>query len=474
MTRRAWFLVFSTVCALGLAVAPSARGADATDSHRRLALDLLPALRTTAFSQAAADSDSSLDDYLGDMADSTGDWFGMSAAERDTAGLDSALAWRLEHFDEEPRIRPWRLGAGPYLAFNRVDGPVYGGAAWIGEQRFFGRFQGELRYAVGPNEWLGGGSYRKNLLARNARWMVRLEGGRETASMNRDHPDFLLSSIRAFLTGHDRKNYFRRDGVELSIGRESATTRLIAGYRDNLERPLRTTTTWNLTNTDLSQVSNLAASRGRARELSLLATARLPLVPVTVEVSHQTSGPSLGSDFDYRRIRATASGEFGLGRLATLVPQVFYGRLSGIPTPQQSFYLGGSHSLRSLSSSARAGTHMAVARLDVIGAFDVLEAMRLPHPDALPLQIGAFATAGAAWGVDPFGGPTVPGGEWPRKESWITEAGVALIYQPGIPDPTHFIRINYAFPLGPGRESIHWSASYTRAIDFLRPLGGED
>jgi hypothetical protein len=34
--------------------------------------------------------------------------------------------------------------------------------------------------------------------------------------------------------------------------------------------------------------------------------------------------------------------------------------------------------------------------------------------------------------------------------------------------------VNYAFPLGPGRESIHWSASYSRAIDFTRPLGGGD
>jgi hypothetical protein len=458
--------------AAGMCIAAGAHGEPSADTHARVALALLPALPGARFSEAAADSDSSLDEYLGEMADSTGEWFGLSAAPRDTAGLDSSLAWHLDHIEEEPRPRPLRLGGSPYAAFNRVDGPVYGGGLWIGEARLLGRLRGDLRYAVGPNEWLGGGTYEKLVARRTARWSVRLGLGRETTCMDRDHPEWHLSSLRAFVTGHDRKHYLRREGLATWIERQTETTRLGLGYRDMRESPLVTTTTWNLVNADLSITSNLPAARGRARELGFEAEARLPLMPVIVEVSHQTSGPSIGSDFDYRRIRATASGEFGVANVATAIPQVFYGRLSGIPTPQQSFYLGGSHSLRSLSSNARAGTHMVVGRLDLIGAFDVLEKLHLPHPDALPLQIGAFAGAGAAWGVDPFGGPTVPGDEWPRKETWIGEAGFSLIYQPGIPDAAHCIRINYALPLGPHRESIHWSASFSRAIDFVHPLGG--
>ena len=59
-------------------------------------------------------------------------------------------------------------------------------------------------------------------------------------------------------------------------------------------------------------------------------------------------------------------------------------------------------------------TGCLIGRLELLGTADVLEALRAPHPAFLPIQLGAFAAAGAVWGADPYGGPPRPGGDWPR------------------------------------------------------------
>jgi hypothetical protein len=240
-----------------------------------------------------------------------------------------------------------------------------------------------------------------------------------------------------------------------------------------LEMPLATTTTWNFRNRDLIVVGNLPATRGRAHELGIDGELRLPFVPVIVQATHYTSGHALGSDFEYRRTRVAASGEFGLGSFATLIPQAAYGRLSNTLVPQAAFYLGGAHSLRSLPSAARGGAGMILARLDLIGTADILEVAHLPHPSSLPIQAGVFAGSGAVWGADPYGGPPVSGTDWPRDGAWVHEAGFSLVYQPGIPDGMTLVRLNYALPLGPQRESAHWTVSFSRAIDLVKPLGGD-
>jgi hypothetical protein len=196
------------------------------------------------------------------------------------------------------------------------------------------------------------------------------------------------------------------------------------------------------------------------------------VLPITGEVSHHTSGGAIGSDFEYRRTRVALSGAFGLGRIATAVPQLLYGRLTGTPLPQASFFLGGSHSLRSVPTSSRAGTGLALARVDVIGATDILRWARIPHPDAFPLQAGIFGGIGAVWGPDPTGGPAVPGVDWPDdRHAWLSEAGVSILYQPGIPDPTWLLRLSRSWALGPARELDRWSISYTRALDLVKPFG---
>jgi outer membrane protein assembly factor BamA len=237
-----------------------------------------------------------------------------------------------------------------------------------------------------------------------------------------------------------------------------------------LESPLATTTTWNFSNSEPALIDNQPAAFGRVREVSLYGAWRLPVLPFTLEVRHQTSGEGIGSDFEYRRTRVAMSGNLGLGQIASLVPQFAYGRLTESMVPQEAFYLGGSHSLRSVEGASLGGTGFALARLDLIGANDILEVAHIPHPAMFPIQLGLFAGIGAVWGKDPYGGPTVPGVDWPETESWLSEAGASLIYQPGLPDPTTSIRLNFAEALGPEREIHRWTISITRALDLITPF----
>ena len=420
-----------------------------------------------------APPDTTLERFLHDLSDSTDAYFGLSAAPRDTTGLDSALAIGLTR--PPPRQRHFRWSALPLFEFNRVDGSTYGGSLSIGTARHWGQAYGDAKFASGPNDWLGGGAYRKSWNWGESGWSLRAYGGRVTWSMDRDHAERHLATVRALLTGKDRKQYYRREGFDFAIERETDRTRGALVYRDMLESPLATTATWNLAKQTPSVTTNLAAARGRARELETTLGARLPWLPIVVEASHVSAGPWFGSEFRYGRIRTSAGANFGLGSIASLVPQVAYGRLAPADrvVPQTAFYIGGAHSLRSIPSGERGGTGMAVGRVDVIGASDVLAFAHVPHPAALPLQLGAFAAIGSAWGEDPLGGPKRPGERWPHKADWVQEAGISLLYQPGIPDAQSLIRVNYAFPLGPLRESTHWTITFSHAIDLVHPIGSD-
>jgi len=416
--------------------------------------------------------DSTLDGFLEQLADSTTEYFGISADPPDTAGLDSSLAYGLAH----PRVRRirWRPSFYPDFKFNRVDGPVYTLASGLSPTREFGDLHAELSYASGPNDVLWQARWTRLFGSRETPWQFTVGGGLQTESMDRERSSVRLAAVRAFLFGKDSHHYLRREGFDAGLQHELSFARLGVRYRDMDESPIATSAGWNLFHNPLSTFDNLPAFPGRARELEYAATVHVDPFPVGAEVIHQTSSAGIGSDFEYRRTRVAVSSDMGLGSWATLVPQAVYGRLTGQAVPQAAFFLGGSRSLRSLSSGARGGTGYALARLEVIGANDVLETLRIPHPAFLPLQLGAFVGSGAVWGVDPYGGPARSGGDWPDANHWVSETGVSVIYQPGIPSPTSLVRLTYAWPLGPDRESSRFSLSFTHAMDFLRTFGNTD
>lgn len=421
-----------------------------------------------------APPDSAFGQYLGTLRDSTNLYFGSTVAPVDTAGLDSALAVGLAH--PMARRLPARLNValGPWLSFNRVDGPFYGAEAGYGRRRGLGRLDGRLGYAVAADRWLGSGGYEHLFETGRVDWIFRAQAGRLTASMDHERADIRLAAIRGLISGSDTRRYLRRDGLDVGLEAEHQIWRGRLSYRDMLETPLPVTARWSISSSSLTVADNLAALRGRAHELGYLLGARTPWIPFTAEAEYLTSSGKLGSDFEYRRTRLGLGGDIGLGRSFALVPQASYGRLSGSMVPQAAFYLGGSRTLKSLEGGARGGAGLAIAKIELHELPDVLELLRIPHPAMLPMQLSAFAASGAVWGADPYGGPARPGVDWPNREEFLHEAGVSVIYRPGIPDPSAFIQFGWAWPLGPRDGGPRFTVSYTRGVDLVKSIGVGD
>ena len=415
----------------------------------------------------AAPSDSLLDRYLGGLADSTDRYFGAIAAPPDTAGLDSALVAGLSHPWRGTRTRT-RPSYGPVYAFNRVDGTLWGAALGLGNYGAGWAVRGDLGYTGGSHTWLGGGRVTLHARGDGVYRQLRIDAGRRTASMDRDHEERWVASLRALARGSDRQDYLRRDGVSIAALISAQRWGGELAYHDWLESPLTVTTRWDLARRPLGAPDNLAAAFGRTREAALDGKVLWPWLPFSSQGTLVVSDGALGSDFDYRRARLAIGGEQALGGHVSLLPQLVYGRLFGDAVPQAAFYLGGPATLRSLPAEARGGTGMALARLDVVGADDLLELAHLPHPALLALQGGVFAATGAVWGADPRGGPGTPAGGWPRRRAWRSEVGGSLLYRPGLPSPDAYFRLDYAHPLGAHGDAARWSFGYARALDLLR------
>jgi hypothetical protein len=426
-----------------------------------LTLVIVAAASRCAAAQAPATPDTSLGEYLGAFADSTDRYFGISALPVDTAGLDTVL------FDSATRPRRrLRAGLAPTFGFSRVDGSTPGLSASLGvtppepKHTGWGKLQGGIAHANGPDVMLGNVRYTNRLWRARQPFDLDLWGGRKTAHLDRDD-ESLLTFSRAFLRGSDWTQYYRNEGFEGSLTHRHGWWRVSAGYRDLLQSPLHTTATWNLFDQALELPANLPATRGRVHEQEYTAAARWPRLPLRTEIGYQTSSRRLGSDFEYRRLHAAASLDLSLGRFASLVPQFSYGCLTGERLPQASFYLGGGGTLRNLHRDQRGGSGLALAKLDLIGAPDLLA---LPHPAALPLQGALFVASGATWGLDPYSNTVMRGGNWPNRRDWVSEAGASLLYNSALFPTLH---CSYAWPIGPGGREGRWSVSFTRPFDLL-------
>ena len=407
--------------------------------------------------------DTTLHQFLGTMSDSTDRYFGKSATPLDTTGLDSAAA-----YSSEVRGRV-RFGVLPSFDFSRADGSTFGGGLKIEGPRQAGRLTLRAAYAVGAQQWLGGAEFRRQRRNAAATWTIEGWGGRETAPMNRDYAEPYIDPSRALSTGSDRTNYVRHDGWRASLERENTLWRAVIGVRDLLESPLGTTATWDMLHRDLIVTPNLPAAFGRAREVHLGGGTRLPAVPFRIEADYWTSGPGLKSDFAYDRVRLALGGDVTAGRWASVVPQAVWGFVNGEATPQQAFYLGAGPTLVSVPRDALGGSSFGIAKLQVIGAGDLLGMLRIPHPALLYFQPGVFAATSAVGGADPFGGPARPGARWPERASWLSEAGVSLHYNPGVLGAT--LRFSEAWPLGPTTRGERFEFAIVHPLDLLhRPF----
>ena len=217
----------------------------------------------------ATPADTSLGRYLDSLRDSSNTFFRTIVAPVDTAGLDSVLAARLANPGKERFTSPgtWKPAVGPWLGFNRIDGPVYGGAVAIGRRRSLGVLGGRAGYGVASDTWLGAGEYSKTFETRSLAWRFDAEAGRLTAGIDRERSDLRLGALRAFLTGNDTRRYLRHDGLSTQLAVDHPAWRGSLRYRDMLESPLDVHARWSLLSGSLAVSDNLAAVRGHVHEL---------------------------------------------------------------------------------------------------------------------------------------------------------------------------------------------------------------
>jgi hypothetical protein len=417
-----------------------------------------------------ASADTSLDRYFGQLSDSTDTYFGRTAAPTDTSGLDSARTRALVLGLGVPAGGRMHWSAFPRYRFNRVDGNVWGASGSMSRIRPFVQLTGVVEYETGPARWIWNGDLQRRMGPPDARWRFDLHGGRETAPMDRareQRADAFGTTIGAWLRGTDRRWLFDRSGFEATLQREIARGGVSGGYRDMVETPRAVTRSNGPFGSTLDPGDNLAATGGRAREYVFSAWQTAPRLPVTGEIEYRTSRRALGSDFEYRLTRAALGSEFAIGRWSSLVMHGVYGRASGDVPAQSHFFTGGPFALEARGTERLGGTGVALGRVDWIGTQDILALAHIPHPAMLPLALSAFAASGTAWGSDPFGGVARPGNAWPTNPDWRSEAGVALIWQPGIPDPANMARFGVAWPVGPASHNAQFYVAFSHAMFLL-------
>lgn len=434
----------------------------------------LTALLATAGAGVAraqdAPADTSLNSFVRSMSDSTDAFFGLTAQEPDTAGLDSALTAGLAKPATAKPVRRLQLSLAPRLSFNRAMGAVMGGSAATGASRQLGRVTGWGEWANGPNFWMGGGRYVRRWGGdeEGARVKLDLSAARDFSAFDRDHFDRQFDALYALLYGNDRNHYFRTDGIDATLTRERSARWATMGYRNQLESPLATTATWNLFKAEPAVIDNRAASLGRASEARLSVGSRVPHIPLTLEAQWWGAGGPLGGDFEYSRARVAAGAAIPLGELFALLPQAHYGRVTGQVLPQNAFYLGGGPGLRAAKGKSLQGSGAAGASIELLLQDDVLHALHLRQPPTFPIQVSLFAGAGACWGYDPVTGLAQPAdANWPEARQWQPEVGASVLYRPGIPDPDQFVRFSWAVPVGPGSREVRAGLSIGTSLSSL-------
>jgi hypothetical protein len=434
------------------------------------------ALAAAAHAAEPAPADTTFDGYVRGLSDSTDAWFGVTAAPLDTAGLDSALAAGLAR---GPRARGTARGGprrvsfawSPAPGFNRVDGAQIGlglglSGPWPGE------FEGRVQWTSGGRDWVGEGGWHGERSWRalgSARGTLTLSAGRWTEPFDRDAYDPVFATLAAVIWGGDHHDYLRRDGWRASARLEAEHAWAGLDWRDHAESPRHASTDWNVFGAGLALPDNRAAVPGRARELGFLGGVDVPGSRFRVQLAHRTSDPRLGSDLRYRRTTLATGGDVSIGRHLALVPQGTWGRLRGDVLPQDELFLGGSPDLLTLERNERSGAGRVFVRADLVWVDGLASPLHLPLPAWMPLHASAFVAAAALWGTDPATSlARATRRDLPARGDWLPEAGLTLAWRTGVPEPMSALRLEYAWPLGPGTRGAGFAVSYHAPLHVLR------
>jgi hypothetical protein len=150
----------------------------------------------------------------------------------------------------------------------------------------------------------------------------------------------------------------------------------------------------------------------------------------------------------------------------TSPPTATWGFVKERASPQQAFYLGAGPTLVSVPRDALGGTSLALAKVELVAANDLLALLGIHRPELLAFQPCAFAATGAVSGVSPYATPSAAVSRWPERQAWLSEAGIALHYNPGILGLR--LRFEEAWPLGFTSRGERFEFLISHPLDLLR------
>jgi hypothetical protein len=232
--------------------------------------------------------------------------------------------------------------------------------------------------------------------------------------------------------------------------------RLTAGYRDAEEEAMPKTATFSVFGSDENVPGVTPADPDDYHEF---------VGGLTYErgdFAASLNGRGLGNAA--WRLRGVLAKGFRLGRPVKAVIQLEGGATEAGSPIQRKFSVGGPAAIPSLGFGVGDTDHLLLGRLELIEAHNLFQVLRIPHPDFMYFHAGAFFHYGAVWD-DPAGRDVVF--SKPPSTAWRGTAGIALIYRPGLPDPTTQWRFQAGWPVGSEGGDMRLTLSIGREFDLI-------
>jgi hypothetical protein len=347
----------------------------------------------------AATADSSLSNYLDDLADRTDEAFRLQALSISDAEVDSLVrAWEATGEMPEPANgyveyeRRWRLDtelAG--FRYNRVEGVnVIPGAELSVPTPFPLRAFGQVGYGWASEEvtWRGG-------------LRVRFSPGPVDPTLEVAHARDVYSygsggiagnSLNALLLGEDWDDYFLAEGLSATLGVTPGRVGIGLGFRAEDLESLSNATDFSLASGSFRPNPPIDPGESRIAKLKF-AFGDEDRGSFAASASGRVSGRALGGDFDYESWRAEIVGRKLLWLGDLLTARLMGGAATGDVPWQGLHLLGGFETLRGYDVNEIPARQFAHARLDYKLGTDLLK--WVPFVGRLHLQPGPFFDAAA-------------------------------------------------------------------------------
>lgn len=387
------------------------------------------------------------------------DFFSDELLDINLALQDSAKA-RLDSLgyegarDKALRSRPllgYELGlAGQLMAYNRAEGLVVGASATVKSPRYGGLgITAQSAYATGPGEfrWYGVGfvpfSFGDVGLEARAGYADRVV----PYGTNR----VVANGVRMLLLSVDDQDYYRSRGGFCRLNLRVGALRGTADYTAVDVISVPATTSFGIFGNGDNLCCNAVVDDGRDQSVGLaLRWGNLVGRRETVRVAYRMGGGGLGGDFTYNVFQASA----GIRRylmVHELTVEAAVNRTGASPPVQRLADLGSLSTIRGFGRRSLVGESSLFTRAELLIGWDLFRAAHVPLLKGARIQFIPFGDAGRVWKGN--------------SETWRTSLGMGLQKYLGPFGQGANVRLDAAFPIGPGRtDDVYLYLYFSRGL----------